>query len=318
MWQVNQILIAIGLDLLLGDPHGWPHVTRGAGVLASYYEKKLTKRYQPTISLGAIFWVLVTSSILGLFWLTDRVLRRIRLGWALHILIIYQSIALTDLRKHIEALVEPLARQKHAVARRMLARIVGRDTNHLNEAEICRAAIECIAESLTDGIVGPIFWAIAAGAPAALMYRTANTLDSVVGYRSSKYEYFGKFSARADDVLSWFPARLVAAAFYITGLPVNRRTVHKESHKHASPNAGLAECVMAYRLGVRLGGDNVYQGERVTGPVFNAGGRYPRLEDISVSLVWMQLITTICVAMLLIVKLAIINLYARRIKAHTP
>lgn len=318
MWQVNQILTAIGLDLWLGDPHGWPHVTRGAGVLAEYYEKELTKRFQPTIWLGAIFWILVTSTMLALFWLTDRALRRVKLSWTWRTLIIYQTIALTDLRRHVEAVIEPLAMRNHAVARRMLARIVGRDAASLDEPEICRAAVECVAESLTDGIIGPLFWASVAGAPGALIYRTANTLDSLVGYRSRKYEYFGKFSARADDILSLLPARLVAGAFYITWLPVSCRTVLQESAKHASPNAGLAECAMAYRLGVRLGGDNVYQGERVIGPVFNAGGRYPRIEDISKSLNWMQLITIIWVAVLLTAKLATLNLYGRRTKAHTP
>ena len=165
-------------------------------------------------------------------------------------------------------------------ARRRLSYIVGRDTQTLDESEISRATIESVAESLVDGIVAPLFWAVIGGAPGALIYRTANTLDSMVGHRTPAYEKFGKLSARIDDLLNWVPARMCALMICLFRIPGSWRKVGREAAAHASPNAGWPEAAMAYALGVRLGGTNYYDGEPVQGPIFNGSGRAAGVSDI--------------------------------------
>ncbi len=298
MWRVDpsQILIAIVLDLLFGDPRGWPHIARGAGWLSATYEKLLTLRLRRTVFLGAVFWLLVAGTMLAIYAAAHRVCLALTplAAQVLETLVIYQAIAPTDLSRHVKAIINPLENGDLSGARSRLARIVGRDTESLGESEISRAAIESVAESTTDAVIGPLFWILVAGAPGALLYRTANTLDSMVGHRTNAYEKFGKVSARIDDVLNWLPARIGACAFCVFRFAVRWKTICREAAAHASPNAGWAEAAMAYAVGVRLGGDNFYDGQSVHGPVFNASGRVAVAEDIASSLRWMWRIAGVC------------------------
>ena len=223
--------------------------------------------------------------------------------WLLNTLIIYQAIAATDLYRHVQAVLRPLGAGNLVEARSRLAWIVGRDTETLSEPEISRATIESVAESLTDGIVAPLFWWAIAGAPGALVYRTANTLDSMVGHRTDAYEKFGKASARIDDFLNWVPARICAIFLCFFHAPSRWRAISQEASSHASPNAGWSEAAMAYALGVRLGGDNYYSGHRVCGPVFNSSGRPAGTMDIARSLTWMWRIAGACAVFFLLVSM---------------
>jgi adenosylcobinamide-phosphate synthase len=291
MWRVDgfQMILAIALDLLLGDPRGCPHIARLAGRLSALYEKLLTARLRRSVLLGIIFWVLVTGTILAIYLAVWRLCLALNplAAWIFQVLVIYQAVAAMDLARHIRAVIEPLASGDLAGARKRLAWIVGRDTEKLDEAGISRAAIESVAESTTDAVLAPLFWSLAGGAPGALIYRTANTLDSMVGHRTEAYEKFGKASARIDDVLNWLPARICGAAFCIFSTAVRWKTIRREVAAHASPNAGWSEAGMAYALGVRLGGENFYDGQCVPGPVFNEPGRAAAPADIAASLAWM-------------------------------
>jgi len=291
MWRGDgfQMLLAIALDLLLGDPRGCPHIARLAGRLSVIYEKLLTARLRHSVWLGVIFWMLVTGTMLAIYvgaWRLCVALNPLA-AWILQVLIIYQALAAMDLARHVRAVIAPLASGDLAVARKRLAWIVGRDTEKLDESGISRAAIESVAESTTDAVLAPLFWSLVGGAPGALIYRTANTLDSIVGHRNERYEKFGKASARVDDVLNWLPARICGAAFCIFSSAVRWKTLCREVPGHASPNAGWSEAGMAYALGVRLGGDNSYGGQWVSGPLFNAPGRAAAPADIAASLAWM-------------------------------
>ena len=223
--------------------------------------------------------------------------------WLLNTFIIYQSIAATDLHRHVQAVFRPLAAGNLGEARRRLSWIVGRDTEALNVPEISRAAIESVAESLTDAVVAPLFWSVIAGAPGALIYRIANTLDSMVGHRTEDYEKFGKASARIDDLLNWLPARI--CAFFLCFFHSARRwgNICREAASHASPNAGWTESAMAYALGVRLGGDNYYDGHCIRGPVFNPSGRVADTMDIARSLGWMWRIAGACAGVFLLLSI---------------
>jgi adenosylcobinamide-phosphate synthase len=288
MWLLNpsQIVAAIIIDLMIGDPHGWPHEARFAGMLSTVYERWLTRHFSRSILLGLLFWFMVVGTMLAgyaVIHASCSVFSPIA-GYLFDVFIIYQAIAAGDLHRHARLILEALVYGDLSLARKRLSYIVGRDTKDLDASEISRATIESVSESLVDGIVAPLFWTVVGGAPGALIYRVANTLDSIVGHRTPAYERFGKASARIDDLLNWVPARLCALVIYPFRHRAPWSTIRQEAAKHASPNAGWPEAAMAYALGVRLGGTNYYDGDAVKGPVFNASGRGAGVDDVRKSL----------------------------------
>jgi adenosylcobinamide-phosphate synthase len=145
--------------------------------------------------------------------------------------------------------------------------IVGRDTAQLEEAEVVRATIETVAENLVDGVIAPLFYAFLGGAPLALAYRAINTMDSMLGYKNSRYLYFGRFAARLDDVANFLPARLTGFFICLVALISPQlqakgawQAWREDAKKHPSPNSGIPEASVAGALGIRLGGVNYYQG----------------------------------------------------------
>ena len=288
MWLLNpsQIIAAIIVDLSIGDPHGWPHVARCAGGLSTVYEKWLTGQFSRSIGLGILFWFMVIVTILAGYIIIHDICSLVSpvASFVFDVFVIYQAIAARDLHKHARSILQALVSGEMSAARKRLSYMVGRDTQDLNASEISRATIESVSESLVDGVVAPLFWAVIGGAPGALIYRTANTLDSMVGHRTPVYEKFGKASARIDDLLNWAPARLCALMIYLFRRPASWPTIRREAAGHASPNAGWPQAAMAYALGVRLGGTNYYDGEPVQVPVFNPSGRTACIDDVRVSL----------------------------------
>jgi adenosylcobinamide-phosphate synthase len=309
MWRLEpaQVVLAIALDLVLGDPRDWPHVTRLAGKLSSSCERLVTGFAGRTILSGAFFWGVVCCSMLARYFASRAAIAMIspRLAWVFDIAVIYQTLAAADLHRHVRSVFKPLRAGDLGAARAHLAMIVGRDTANLDESEISRATMESLAESTNDGFVAPLFWCIVAGAPGALLYRTANTLDSMVGHRDERYEKFGKVSARADDALSWVPARLCAAASEAFRSFRDWRRIRWEALAHASPNAGWSEAALAFALGVRLGGDNFYDGLRVRGPIFHAAGRAACAGDIPASLRWFWRVVALCSVFFLVASVAL-------------
>jgi len=304
MWQVDpfQTLLAIALDLLLGDPRGWPHISRLAGCLSTGCENLFARWFGRSVFSGLFFWLLVNGALLGIYALIYFLCISVHpvAEWLWQVFIIYQAVAAMDMARHARSILSPLTAGDLPTARQRLSWIVGRDTANLDSSEMSRAAIESVAESTNDAIIAPLFWSIVAGAPGALLYRTSNTLDSMVGHHTERHEKFGKVSARIDDFLNWLPARLTAMAFCLLNRSVSWSTVRHEAAAHASPNAGWGEAAMAYALNVRLGGDNFYEGQRVDGPVFNASARVAVPADIAASLGWMWRVTAICAMMLLL------------------
>ena len=199
---------------------------------------------------------------------------------------IWTSLATRSLIGHLEAVARPLGSGQLERSRLELAKIVGRDTAALPEAEVARAAVETAAESLADGVVAPLFYAFLGGAPLAWAYKAANTLDSMVGYKNEQYFYFGKISARVDDAANFIPARMTAlfmllAGFFL-GLKARRgwQVAARDSSKQPSPNSGYPEGAAAGLLDVRLGGSVSYEGERTFKPYLNGEGRKAAAGDI--------------------------------------
>jgi adenosylcobinamide-phosphate synthase len=299
MWRTDalQLLIAVMLDLSLGDPRGWPHVTRAAGGLTLFWEPLCSHIFGRTIFGGVILWLCVCATILSLYFLIRSALSILHpsLCWIWDAVIIYQTLAARDLDRHARNVSAPLQLGDLEGARKSVGMIVGRDTQHLDPVGISRATIEAVAESTTDGFVAPLFWAYVGGAPAALLYRTVNTLDSMVGHRTENYELMGKFSAIIDDVLGFIPARICALASL---LPRGFRHVSEviaDAGKHASPNAGWSESAAAWALNVRLGGTNFYDGLPFHGPIFNPSAPEPYPSDIPRVLRWFWSVVLFCV-----------------------
>jgi adenosylcobinamide-phosphate synthase len=199
-------------------------------------------------------------------------------------------IAQHSLHTHVAAVADALGRSVEA-GRDAVAMIVGRDTKELDEAGICRAAIESLAESLCDGIVAPMLWIAVAGLPGGIAYKAINTADSMIGHKTPLYIDFGWAAARSDDVANWPAARLAAlwlalGALFVPGASPWRAlaVAWRDAGKHASPNAGWPEAAMAGALGLRLMGPRSYEGERVTGQWMGDGRFALKAADIQTAL----------------------------------
>ncbi len=251
----TQLLCGVALDLALGDPRWLPHPVRGIGWLIVRLEP-LCRRL-PLYLGGVVLWLTVVGISAGVVWLT--------LPW-LAIVWIWTFLAVRDLDVQAMHVIVALRDGDLAAARERLSMIVGRDTVALDEPEILRATVETVAESLCDGIVGPLFY-LALGGPAGMAaFKAASTLDSMCGYRNERYREFGWAAARFDDVANYVPARLsvllVALGALLLGYDARGalRYAWRDGRSQPSPNSGYPEAAVAGALGVRLGGLNYYRG----------------------------------------------------------
>lgn len=171
-------------------------------------------------------------------------------------------------------------------AREYLSAIVGRETEHLDAEGIARACVETLAENFSDGIIAPLFYAFIGGAPFAIFYKAANTMDSMVGYKNERYKNFGYFPAKFDDVMNWIPARLSLFLVMLAGKKYSQNwgnawtAALRDKHNHTSPNAAYPEAAMAGVLNLRLGGPNFYHGQRLEKPYINKSGNPVTLKHI--------------------------------------
>jgi adenosylcobinamide-phosphate synthase len=270
-------LLAYAADLLLGDPVGWPHPVRLLGRACQYWETRL---YRPMVAAGAVFWLAVMASTLAgvLLILGLASLLPSPAGALCLIYFIYAGLATRSLHLESRRVEDALARGDLAAARASLAMIVGRDTAQLSEADIHRAVLETVAENLSDGVAAPMFYTLLLGLPGLWLYKAANTMDSMAGYKNARYLKFGKVAARVDDALNFLPARLTAwlivAASRLGGLDYRNaiRILRRDGHKASSPNAGRPEAALAGALGVRLGGPSAYFGQMVDKPYIGDPG----------------------------------------------
>lgn len=282
-----RLALAYGLDLLAGDPEWLPHPVRAFGVTIRRGEA-LLRRSGGTPARDVCGGAVLTAAVTATAWWMGRPSNA---AW--QVLLAGTTLATRCLLDEARAVIRALDAGDLGAARGRLARIVGRDTQHLEESEIARALIETLAESCCDGIVAPLFWLAAGGLPMAMAYKAVNTLDSMIGHPEPPYRYFGRVPARLDDLANFAPARLtalaIAASARIHGLDARRSLAiwRRDGSLHASPNAGQSEAAMAGALGVRLGGINAYDGAPRRAPVLHAEGRAPSTRDarIAVTLV---------------------------------
>jgi len=275
------------LDLLLGDPEWLYHPVRLIGKYISIAEKRLRARggnLRKSAVLLTVSTVLLTmisaALILGLLQAAGRI--PLFIGMAV---LDWMGIAVTCMAREARDVEKSFDRGIDA-ARKQVARIVGRDTCKLNEEEIIKATVETVAENTTDGVISPIFWALLGGPVLLWGFKAASTLDSMVGYMDDRYRDIGWSSARLDDMLNFFPARLTAllmiCAAFLTGMDGRNacRIVRRDHANHKSPNCAWSEAAAAGTLHVQRGGTNVYFGKPVAKPTIGDADRPAERKDI--------------------------------------
>ena len=267
------LTIPIGflLDLIIGDPEGFPHPVVMMGKLINFLDKRLRSTgddaKREKLAGGIIWIVTVTVStavpavllfVLGKtnFWLR----------FLVEAFMCYQILATKSLGDAAMNVYKPLASKDISLAREKVSMIVGRETEKLDEKGITRATVETVAENTSDGVIAPLFFMAIGGATLGFMYKAVNTMDSMLGYTDEPYKNVGFIPAKMDDVFNYIPARLSAGLMLVAGMiskldvQSGIRIFKRDRYNHASPNSAQTESVMAGLLNVRLGGDAYYHG----------------------------------------------------------
>jgi adenosylcobinamide-phosphate synthase len=279
-------LAAWVLDRIVGDPVRWVHPVQVMGWLISRWRDWSFRYLKDAPFLlrlsGVVLTLLLTLGSAAVAWAIIHGAGLIHplFGWGTEVVILASSLAGRSLQDAAWAVLKPLEAGNLSQARETLAIYVGRDTENLDSSEVLRAVVETVAENTTDGVLAPLFWAVIGGAPLVIAFKAASTLDSMIGYRQELYEPFGWAGARLDDVLNWVPARLMALSVGILSgkLRTVLRIVQRDAAQDPSPNAGVSIAAFAAALGVRLGGENSYRGEKKIKP-FLGDALYPLTQE---------------------------------------
>ncbi len=279
------VLLAILLDLSLGDPRWLPHPIVLMGKSIAWFEKKLNKGKNKQQKGLLTVVILVFICYLG-FAAMSYFMQK----WSFWAVLIFETIftftalAGTSLIRECKKVFTALNENLEA-GRLQISYLVGRDTSQLNEQEIKTATLETLSENLSDGVIAPLFWFAVGGVPAMLSYKMINTLDSMIGYKTERYKDFGKAAALLDDLANYIPARLTAVLMAITACSKRSfRFIKKYGKSHSSPNAGYPESALAGILNVQFGGGHVYHGEWIDKPKIGSNKRKILFADLQKSI----------------------------------
>lgn len=306
------------LDVLIGDPHSWPHPVRWIGNLITAVQRVIRRFCHSDLALrigGGVMWVVVVGLTWAVAWGVLAFARTIHpwLGWGVEVWMIFTVLAGRSLATAARDVERPLRAGDLAASRQKLSWIVGRDTSQLAPEQINRAVVETVAENTVDGIIAPLFYLLLGGAPLAMAYKAVNTLDSMVGYKHEKYRAIGMVSARLDDLANFIPARLSwlllsAAAVLCRNDGAKALSVGwRDRYQHSSPNCAWAEAPVAGALGIQLGGPNDYFGERVEKPWIGDAQRRISVDDISRTIRLMWVSSTLALALFLAARWLVVG-----------
>lgn len=274
MTKAISLLIGWLLDLVLGDPAWLPHPVVGFGKMIAFGERHLNKGNHRMLK-GAIMSIFLIVLVFTIIWLIENQLSIIHytLSIIFDVILIFYCLAGTTLIREVREVFCAVDRSLDE-GRKQVARIVGRDTSQLSAQEIRTAALETLAENLSDGVIAPLFWLVIGGVPAMVAYKMVNTLDSMIGYRTERYKDFGCWAARIDDIANYIPARITALLMVIAaGKPQLIGFVWRNGRNHASPNSGYPEAALAGILDCRFGGSHYYFGELFDKPYIGENAR---------------------------------------------
>lgn len=281
--MILPLILAWGLDLLLGDPTWLAHPVVWFGKIISFFEKKFNKGSDRKIKGGIISIFLVVAVFALVWWIIDLTSDLLWLNIAVRTILIFYCLAGTTLIKEVREVFKAVGTSLE-LGRKQVARIVGRDTHNLDSHEIKTAALETLAENLSDGVVAPLFWFAILGVPGMMAYKMINTLDSMIGYKNERYREFGMVAAKIDDAANFFPSRITAFLMIVCSAKISRfRFVRKYGRCHASPNSGYPEAALAGILDCRFGGSHDYFGETVYKPYIGEKHRDFSLDDAAIA-----------------------------------
>ena len=274
--MTNPLSLLIGwvLDLFLGDPQRLPHPIVWFGKIISFGEHRLNKGRHRLLK-GALMSVGLIVFVFAVTWFLRYYLLHLPSYVCLlfDALIIFYCLAGTTLIREVRQVFLALDRSLDE-GRRQVARIVGRDTSELSAQEVRTAALETLAENLSDGVIAPLFWLALLGTPGMLAYKMVNTLDSMIGYKTERYKDFGCWAAHIDDIANYIPARLTALLMILAaGRPQLISFVWRNGRNHVSPNSGYPEAALAGILNCRFGGPHYYFGELFDKPYIGENER---------------------------------------------
>ena len=314
------------LDLVLGDPYYLPHPIRLIGKLIEGAEKVLRgmgirgkdskedsngRAFRQGIGLVLIVVISVVAVTLFLlfmaYWLHPV------LGVVAECIMTYQILAVKCLKVESMKVYQCLKNGNMEQARKAVSMIVGRDTEHLDEEGVAKAAIETVAENTSDGVIAPMLYLAVGGPVLGFLYKAVNTMDSMIGYKNEKYLYFGRAAAKLDDFVNFLPARISACLMIIASFLAGRhisetgawKIYKRDRRKHASPNSGQTEAVCAGALSIRLAGDASYFGKIVKKPYIGEAVRGVEYEDIKWANYLMYITAWLCEMLCLLVMYAI-------------
>lgn len=290
--HVIALTIGFLLDIWLGDPCHWPHIVKFFGSRISAAERRLRRwlpddrRSQLAGGTLLVLWILLLAAGLpaAVLWCCYRM--HWLLGLAAESLLCYQLLAMKGLRQESMKVYERLQQHDLPGARQAVSRIVGRDTQRLDETGVTKAAVETVAENAADGVIAPMFYILLGGGVLGAVYKAINTMDSMLGYKNERYLYWGRAAAKLDDAANYLPARLtgllLVAAAGLLGLDGRNswRIFCRDRYKHASPNSAHGEAACAGALHVQLAGDAWYFGQLYKKPFIGDKDRPIEPEDI--------------------------------------
>ncbi|MBR3114197.1 MAG: cobalamin biosynthesis protein CobD [Bacteroidaceae bacterium] len=302
--MTNPLSLLIGwvLDLFLGDPQRLPHPIVWFGKIISFGEHRLNKGRHRLLK-GALMSVGLIVFVFAVTWFLRYYLLHLPSYVCLlfDALIIFYCLAGTTLIREVRQVFLALDRSLDE-GRRQVARIVGRDTSELSAQEVRTAALETLAENLSDGVIAPLFWLALLGTPGMLAYKMVNTLDSMIGYKTERYKDFGCWAAHIDDIANYIPARLTALLMILAaGRPQLISFVWRNGRNHVSPNSGYPEAALAGILNCRFGGPHYYFGELFDKPYIGDNERELTTADMKKAIrvnrtaeVLMVILTALC------------------------
>lgn len=284
MIVILPLLVGWFLDLIFGDPSKLPHPIVWFGKAIAFFEHRLNKGSHrklkgALVAIGLISFVFVATSFL----ISSFSFLIPHFSFLISALLIFFCLAGTTLIREVREVFLAVDRSLEE-GRQQVARIVGRDTSALSAQEVRTAALETLAENLSDGVIAPLFWFAILGVPGMLTYKMINTLDSMIGYKTERYKDFGCWAAHIDDVANYIPARLTALLMAIASPQKGLlRFIWRNGRRHASPNSGYPEAALAGILNCRFGGPHYYFGQLFPKPYIGENERELTTADMKLA-----------------------------------
>lgn len=306
LYMVIPLAAGLLLDAVAGDPAWLPHPVRGFGKVVELMDRNFNrgsgKKMKGLLVTG--FLLFLTGALF--FGLIELVRPQPTLYYPVAALLVFYGLAHRSLIQEALKVIKKLDTEGLPVGRKQLSRIVGRDTSKLSDNQVRIAVMETLSENLSDGVIAPLLYYFIGGIPLMFVYKMVNTLDSMIGYKDTRYKDFGWFAARLDDMLNYIPARITAFLIAITGF--SRRGlkfIFRYGNKHSSPNAGYPEAALAGVVNCRFGGPNYYHDQLVIKPYIGEKGKIISNKDLYKTIRINILVTLIFALLWILILIAI-------------